>query len=37
LVFDELYVKQNYLVATDQLGKAGVRLGSLLNKAFLAP
>lgn len=34
LAFDELYVKQNYLVAMDQLDKAGVRLGALLNKAF---
>lgn len=37
LVLDELYVKQNYLVATDQLDKAGVRLGALLNKVFPAP
>lgn len=37
LVFDELYVKQNYLVATDQLDKAGVRLGALLNKVFPGP
>lgn len=37
LVFDEIYVKQNYLVATDQLDKAGVRLGALLNKTFPSP
>jgi len=34
LAFDELYVKQNYLVATEQVERAGVRLGVLLNKLF---
>ncbi len=34
LVFDELYVQQNYLVATEQLDKAGVRLGAWLNTLF---
>jgi hypothetical protein len=34
LAFDEIYVKQNYLVAVDQIDKAGVRLGAMLNEAF---
>jgi hypothetical protein len=34
LVFDELYVRQNYLVATEQLERAGVRLALVLNRLF---
>lgn len=34
LEFDELYVKQNYLIATDQIDKTGVRLAFLLNGIF---
>lgn len=34
LAFDELYVKQNHLVAVDQVEKAGVRLAFLLNGLF---
>lgn len=34
LEFDDLYVKQNYLIATEQLEKAGVRLAFLLNDLF---
>jgi hypothetical protein len=34
LALDELYVKQNYLIAVDQIDKAGVRLAFLLNGVF---
>jgi hypothetical protein len=34
LEFDALYVKQNYLIAVDQLDKAGIRLAFLLNGMF---
>ncbi len=34
LVFDEIYVEQNYLVATDQIDKSGVRLAFVLNGIF---
>ncbi|MGE4062003.1 MAG: S1/P1 nuclease [Rhodospirillaceae bacterium] len=32
LTFDEMFVKQNYLIAIDQIGKAGVRLAFMLNQ-----
>ncbi|MCA0200671.1 MAG: S1/P1 nuclease [Proteobacteria bacterium] len=34
LVFDDIYVEQNYLVATDQIDKSGVRLAFVLNGIF---
>lgn len=34
LAFDEIYVEQNYLIATDQIDKAGVRLAFVLNGIF---
>lgn len=34
VAFDEIYVEQNYLVATDQIDKAGVRLAFVLNGIF---
>lgn len=34
LEFDALYVQQNYLVATEQLERAGVRLAVVLNRLF---
>lgn len=37
LSFGELYIQQNYLVATEQLDKSGVRLGAMLNAIFAAP
>lgn len=32
LAFDEIFVKQNYLIAVDQVDKAGVRLAFILNE-----
>lgn len=34
LALDEVYVKQNYLVAVDQIDKSGMRLAFLLNGMF---
>jgi hypothetical protein len=34
LEFGDIYVKQNYPVAAEQLEKAGVRLGALLQRLF---
>lgn len=34
VAFDEIYVEQNYLVATDQIDKSGVRLAFVLNGIF---
>ncbi len=34
LAFDETYVEQNYLVAADQIDKAGVRLAFVMNGIF---
>ncbi len=34
LELDDLYVQQNYLIATDQIDKAGVRLAYILNGIF---
>jgi hypothetical protein len=34
LALDEIYVEQNYLVATDQIDKSGVRLAFVLNGIF---
>lgn len=36
LAFDETYVKQNLTVALDQVSKAGMRLGHLINEALRA-
>ena len=34
VAFDDIYVEQNYLIATDQIEKAGVRLAFILNGIF---
>jgi hypothetical protein len=34
LIFDEVYVQQNYPIAQEQIEKAGVRLDTVLNQAL---